>query len=89
MTPKLCLSEEQLSNLELCYEEVIKKKVHLKTYLLLMFAEKYPNLNLSYNILKICGEKKKHHTFIIIIIYLLFIYLLSKIKSTSVTQFKI
>jgi hypothetical protein len=48
MTLKICLSEEQLTYLEFCFDEVIKKKVHLKTYLLSMFAEKYPNLKLSY-----------------------------------------
>ena len=42
---KICLSEEQLNS------EVIKKKVHLKTYLLLMFADKYPNLKFSYDTL--------------------------------------
>ena len=52
MTPKICLSEEQLSYLEFCFNEVIKKKIDLKTYLLLMFADKYPNLKLTYNTLK-------------------------------------
>jgi hypothetical protein len=61
MTPKICLSEEQLSYLEFCYNEVIKKKIHLKTYLFLMFAEKYPNLKLSHNTLKRrCEEYIQH-----------------------------
>jgi hypothetical protein len=33
MKPKLCLSAEQLSYLEFCFEEVILKKVHFKTFI--------------------------------------------------------
>jgi len=61
MKLKLCLTEEQLSYLEFCFNEVIKKKIDLKTYLLLMFADKYPNLKLSYDTLKRRYDEYIHH----------------------------
>ncbi len=61
MKLKLCLTEEHLSYLEFCFEEVIKKNLHLKTFLLLMFAEKYPNLNLWNNTLKRRYDEYIHH----------------------------
>ncbi len=61
ITPKICLSEEQLSYLEFCLNEVIKKKVDLKTYLLLIFADKYPHLKLSYDTLKRRYDEYIHH----------------------------
>jgi hypothetical protein len=49
MPPKLCLSLDQLAYLELCFKELMNKNLNLHNNLGLLFAQKYPNLNLSYN----------------------------------------
>jgi hypothetical protein len=66
MPPKLCLSLDQLAYLELCFEELMNKNLNLHNNLGLLFAQKYPNLNLSYKTLIRRYEEyiqhKKHHS---------------------------
>jgi hypothetical protein len=61
MPPKLCLSIDQLAYLELCFKELINKKLNLHNNLGMLFAKKYPNLKLSRNTLKRRYEEYIQH----------------------------
>jgi hypothetical protein len=61
MPPKLCLSIDQLAYLELCFKELMNKKLNLNNILAMLFAKKYPNLKLSRNTLNRRYEEYIQH----------------------------